>query len=187
MARETITTNGGLVTAAMLVKNRANMWVVLGKQTAWTDEEKPDSPSQGTSDIIEPLVAIKAQTSILCREVSSGDYELLSPNDRALVYSETGYVYLELVPDEDAYEKAAKMIYIDAVYAPLVGMPEADFRIYGTYSGLIPAAGYENAEWLSPINVDSYGLLINLSHGKVYQQTELGRAVQIPMLIEFNF
>ena len=187
MARETILTNDALVTAAVLVKNRGDMWVTLGKQTAWDNEDLPDSPDQDTHDIEEPLVAIKAQIQSLVIEVSSEDYDLLSPANRAIAYSETGYVYLELVADEDAYEKVAKQIYVEATYAPLIGMPEADFRIFGVYSDLIPAAGYESAAWLSPVNIEDYGLLVNLSHGKVYLQTESGRAVQIPMLIEFNF
>lgn len=187
MARETILTNDGLVTAAMLIKNRADLWVVLGRQTAWGDEDIPDSPTQGTHDIEEPLVAIKAQTISLVREVSYGDYGLLSPASRVVAYSDTGYVYLELVPDVEAYEKVAKAIYVDILYSPSLGMPEGEFRIYGAYSGLTPAAGYENAEWLAPGNVEDWGLLVNLSHGKVYQPTESGRAVQIPMLIEFNF
>lgn len=189
MSRETIITNDGLVLAAKLVKNNADMWVVLGKQTAWTDEASPDEPAATTHSITEPLVAIKAQTKSLAREVSEDDYNDLSANARAMAYSSTGYVYLELVSDDEAYEKAATQIYIEVVYAPLIGMPEGDFRAFGVCSGLVPADGYENAEWLAPINVKDgdYGLLVNLSHGIVYTQTDSGRAVRIPILVEYEF
>jgi hypothetical protein len=188
MARETILTNYAQVEAARLIKNRADMWVVLGRQTPWSDEAMPDAPSPATTDIEEPIVAIKANTTSLCREVSSEDYALLDSNLRAVAYADSGYVYLELVPDEDAFTKTAKMIYVEVVYAPFLGMPEADFRIYGIYSGLTPDAGYEGSDWLAPINIDAnnYGMLLNISHGIVYLQTDPGRAVTIPMLIEFT-
>lgn len=186
MARETILTYDGLVTAGLLVKNRGNIWVVLGRQTPWLDEDIPDAPTQGTSSIEEPLVAIRASIQSMVREVSSTDYNLLSPSNRAIAYSESGYVYLELVDDSLAYDSLARMVYVEATYAPLLGMPSGDFRIYGACSGLEPAAGYENADWLEPGNIDDFGLLIQLSHGKVYSHTESGGVVQIPMLIEFN-
>ena len=183
MARETITTYGGLIQAAILLKNNADLWIVTGRQTAWSDEDIPDSPTPGTTDVEEPLVALKCLSPIMAREVSLEDYNAISPSYRRVHYNEQGIVYFELVPDVDAFTKNATNIYCEAVYAPLLGHPEGDFRIYGVYSGLNPAAGYETAEYLAPANVDIYGLLLTLSHGKVYETTETGRAVTIPMLI----
>lgn len=187
MARETLVTYDALVEASRLLKNRGNIWVVLGRQNAWTDEDVPDSPTPGTHDIEEPFVAIRAQTASMAREVSLEDYNLLSAANRAIGFSETGYVYLELVPDVDADTKIARLIYVEAVYAPFQGMPEADFRIYGAYSRLQPAAGYENHDWVAaPTHVEDFGLLLNLSHGRAYTQVESGRAVTIPLLIELK-
>lgn len=189
MARETIITNDGLVLAALLVKNRSDIWVVLGRQTAWSDDAVPDEPAAATHAITEPLVAIRARIKSLAREVTEGDYNNLGANDRAVAYSETGYVYLELVSDAEAYEKVATQIYVEVIYAPLLGMPSGSFRAIGACSGLVPADGYENAEWLLPINVKDadYGILLNLSHSTAYEHTESGLAVRVPFLIEYEF
>lgn len=184
MARETITTYGALIEAGLLLKNRADLWIVLGRQTVWSDEDVPDSPTPGTETIEEPLVALKCTVAMMAREVSEEDYNELSPSYRTKQYNEQGEVFLELVDDVDAVTKNATMIYCEATYAPLLGHPEGDFRIYGACSDLTPVAGYETAEYLAPANVGDYGLLIQLSHGKVYETTETGRAVTIPMLIQ---
>jgi hypothetical protein len=167
------------------MKNGEDLWVVMGKTSAWTDEESPDTPLPGDITIVEPIVAIKIATKYVCKEITEEAYLLLAGAERAVVVIDETMVYLQLVDDEDAYTEAARYLYLKVTYDPVIEAHPSftSFRVYYVTSGLTPAAGYESADWLAPANVDDYGLV-------EYENSGLsilgGTAISLPVIIEFR-
>jgi hypothetical protein len=142
------------------MKQGDDLWVVMGKTSEWTDEDDPDTPAPGDATIVEPIVAIKPIINTMAVEVTESAYNALQEGFRAAVSIEGVVKYLELVADEDAYDRYARYLYIKALYDPIIaGHPAfTSFRVYYLTSGLVPSAGYEDADWLVPDNIDDYGL-----------------------------
>lgn len=173
---------------ALEMKNYSVLWVVIGRQTAWDDEEDPPTALPGTDDIEEPIVAVRPAVISMAKEVTEEAYNLLGEGYRAIT-SVAGIVkYLELVADEDAYVDAARILYLRATVDPVVlGHPGHDFRVYYVVSDLIPSAGYESATWLAPENIDSYGMLeYENSGGVILMDPMSGPGCYLPVIIEFK-
>ena len=167
------------------MKQGDDLWIVMGKTSAWSNEASPDAPLPGTTTIVEPIVAIKATIKSLANEITEEAYLLLAEAERAAVVIDEVMVYLQLVADEDAYTDAARYLYLKVTYDPVIeGHPAfTSFRVYYVTSGLTPAAGYESVDWLVPANVDDYGLV-------EYENSGLsilgGTAISLPVVIEFR-
>ena len=167
------------------MKQGDDLWVIMGQTSEWTDENDPDSPTPGSETIVEPFVAIKPIVKTMAVEVTEEAYTALTDGFRAAVSIEGTIKYLELVADADAYTRGARYLYIKALYDPVVaGHPAfVSFRTYYLTSALVPSAGYENATWLVPDNIDDYGLLEYENAGtKVLG----GIAIVLPVVLEFR-
>lgn len=170
------------------MKNYSELWIVLGQQTAWDDEDVPDIALPETSPVVEPIIAIKPYISSLAKEITVEAYNLLDDNVRALTSADGVTKYLELVTDVDAYTENARILYLKALVDPInLGHPVHDFRVYYVCSDLVPAAGHEDDSWLAPSNVAGYGLVEYENSGKVVlMDDEAGPACYLPACIEFK-
>ncbi len=122
----------------------------------------------------------------MAKEVSQVEYDALAESQRGVVVIDEVIRYLKLVSDENAQAEIARYVYLRGVSNPALGHPASTFRQIGIYSGLVPDAGYENAEWLAATNVDEYGLLEYLDNGTKTEQTESGPVIAIAVALEFD-
>jgi hypothetical protein len=173
------------VKRALEVKNGDDIWVVIGKTSEWANEASPDAPLPGLDNLVEPFVAIKPCVKSLAKDISLSEYALLSDSNRASALIDGVATYFQLVSDSDAYNELARFLYLKAIFDPVItGHPSVEyFRTYYATSGLIPSAGYENATWLIPDNIDDYGLVEYENAGTKLSGTV---AVSLPIVLHFR-
>jgi hypothetical protein len=148
----------GSVESALDLK-AATLWLCFaGMTTPWSDDANPPTPAPGETAIAEPLVYIKASVQHLCRPVTLVEWEALAMDARVPV--PINGIYYAYVDDEDAYTEVARWLYVQVTINPTgSGHPAGAFRMLRLLKGLVPAAGYEGADWLVPANVSSRGKL----------------------------
>ena len=171
------------------LKTNHTFWVVVGHTDDWVAEPAPDAFVPGDTAITDPVVAIQPAVISLCREVSEADYLLLAEGQRASVSIEGVTHYFAFVADEDYLTEYARFLYLHAIYSTPLGHPSpatGSFRQYGVYLDLVPAAGYESADWLSPMNIDDYGILAYSNKRAKIDVDETGPIVICPVLIELR-
>ena len=186
MARQACTKYISRVERALGMKQGAQLWVVMGKTSAWGSEDTAVlTPSPGDLTVVDPFLAMKPIVTSMAVEVSSSDYNQLQDSNRASVSIDGQVTYLELVDDADAIGRLARYLYIRAVYDPVVsGHPAfSSFRVYYLTSALVPAAGYENASWLVPDNIESFGVVEYENAGPAILG---GTAIVLPIVLEFR-
>ena len=65
--------------------------------------------------------------------------------------------------------------------------PETEeFRQYSLFVDLIPAAGYQDADWLAPDNIDDYGILAYSNKRAKILVSSSGPIVILPILLEMR-
>ena len=170
------------------LKTNYDLWFVVGQTGDWSnDGDSPEPFAPGDTSIATPVVAIKPAVTSLCREVSSGDYALLAEGQRASVVIEGVTHYFAFVADEDYLIEYARFLYAHAIYSTPLGHPSPDtgsFRQYSVHCSLTPAAGYEDADWLAPANIDDYGILLYSNKREAIDVNSSGPIVVLPMLLE---
>ena len=169
------------------LKTNYDLWFVVGQTGDWTAEPAPNSFAPGDTSIATPVVAIKPAVVSLCREVSEVDYNLLLEGQRASVVIEGVTHYFAFVADEDYLTEYARFLYAHAIYSTPLGHPSPDtgsFRQYSVHCSLTPAAGYEDADWLAPANIDDYGILLYSNKREAIAVNSSGPIVVLPMLLE---
>ena len=171
------------------LKNNHEFWVVVGQTADWTAEPAVDAFAPGDTTISGPVVAIKPAVLSLCREVSVGDYNALLESQRASVTIEGITHYFAFVADGDYLTEYARFLYGHAIYSTPLGMPSPgteSFRQYSIFLDLVPAAGYEDADWLAPGNIDDYGILAYSNKREAITVTSQGPLVVLPFLVELR-
>ena len=171
------------------LKTNHEFWIVVGQTGEWVAEPAPDAFAPGDSDIENPVVAIRPAVLSLCREVSESDYNLLAEGHRASVTIEGVPHYFAFVSDGDYLVEYARFIYMHAIYSTPLGMPSpssGSFRQYSIFADLVPAAGYEQADWIAPANIDDYGILAYSNKRAPISVNSSGPIVVLPALIELR-
>ena len=171
------------------LKNNHTFWFVVGQTGEWQSEPSPDAFSPGDVSIADPVVAIKPSVISLCREVSESNYNELVEGQRAVVSIEGLYHYFAFVSDEDYLTEYARFLYMHAIYSTPLGHPSpatSQFRQYSIFGDLVPAAGYESNEWLSPANIDDYGILLYSNKRAKIDVDSSGPIVVLPCLLELR-
>lgn len=168
-----VTSYKGRARRALLHKANSTYWVGVGKQTPWTNEQAPPNPVPGSASIDEPLVYVKPQMVSLCRTVN-GDEDFIHYGQR--------YKY---VSDDDALTEDGRFLYILAKLDPTLGIPLGSFRQSAVFTGLIPAVGYEQAQWLSPAHVANPGVLEFIDND-TEEILALNRLKVIEIVLEFR-
>lgn len=172
-------------TRAALNMKQVPLWVVLGKTSPWDNELSPDSPLPGTSTIVEPVVAIKVTNASMAVSVSEAQFNALDPSIRVSIVIGGNLFYLQLVLDANAYSSLATYLYLQVLYDPVIlGMPPfSSFRSYYLVSNLVPTAGNENAVWLPPQDVSSYGLIEYQNNGTAISGDH---SISIPIVLLYS-
>lgn len=173
------------VKRALQMKQAEDLWIVVGRTSPWADESNPDVPLPDDNTVQEPVVAIKAVVKTLAKSITAEDYALVTDGSAVMVTIGGSLAYLQFVPDASAYTEGARFLFLSVMYDPIIlGHPACEtFRVYYVVSGLVPAAGYENASFLEPINVADYGLVEYENAGTKLTGTT---AVSIPVVLEFR-
>lgn len=169
----------------VLVKNTWPLWVAIGRTEAWSNELSPPTPSRGTDDIDTPIVFVRPTILTMARVVSKADYDLAPAGQKATVTIEKVDTYYVFVADEDAPDEYARFLYYRAEFNPVQGIPVDQFRQIGVYTKLVPAAGYEGANWLAPENVQDRGRLAYHDNGEFVNMSPSGPVVGVHAAIEF--
>lgn len=171
------------------LKTNHEFWFVIGQTGDWAAEPAPDAFVPGDTTIATPVVAIKPAVVSLCREVSENDYNLLLEGQRASVTIEGVVHYFAFVADEDYLTEYARFLYMHAIYSTPLGHPSPsteEFRQYSVFLDLVPAAGYESADWLDPDNIDDYGILAYSNKRAKIDVTSSGPIVVVPCIVELR-
>lgn len=171
------------------LKTNHEFWFVLGQTGDWVAEPSPDAFAPGDTTIATPIVAIKPSVLSLCREVSQVDYEALLESQRASVVIEGVTHYFAFVEDANYLTEYARFLYMHAIYSTPLGHPSPsteEFRQYSVFVDLVPAAGYEDADWLAPGNIDDYGILAYSNKRAKIEVDSSGPIVVCPCLVELR-
>jgi hypothetical protein len=161
------------VKRALHAKQNCTFWSVLGRTTAWPDEEIPPGETPASHNVDEPICYVKADTVRLCKPVSS---------DGDITVNLQQYAFVE---DEDAYSEGARFIYIHCEFSveEFPALPYGVYRQHGLLSDLIPTAGHENDQWLAPVNVQNPGVLEYWNNHTVHS-FGLGNPADIKFILE---
>ena len=171
------------------LKTNYDLWFVVGQTEEWGDPDTPEAFAPGDTAIATPVVAIRPAVVSLCREVSEVDYNALLEGQRASVVIEGVTHYFAFVADEDYLTEYARFLYAHAIYSTPLGHPSPSsgtFRQYSVFASLTPAAGYEDADWLAPANVDDYGILLYSNKREAIAVSSSGPIVCLPCLLEIR-
>ncbi|MEW6352109.1 MAG: hypothetical protein AB1646_23910 [Thermodesulfobacteriota bacterium] len=186
MSSQATTTYRARVKRALEMKNGDQLWVAMGRTTAWPEETSPPAPLPGATDIDEAIAFGKPVLATLARIVSEAEYGQLTGQQRVTLYLGGEVIRLGFVADGDAMTQSARFLYYRAVFNPALGHPAGPFRQVGIFSSLVPAAGYENADVLAPAHVQDRGLLEYIDHCTVVNMGPEGPVVCIHGAIEFK-
>lgn len=150
MAIETIASH---VEAAKAAKAQLPyLWYVMGRSSAWSDEEIPPAEDMYEDHIDEIIGAKKFQKAQLVRPIK-GKEEL---SDADVIYKSQGWKF---IPDGDAIKERARYLYLEVDIEP-GDLPYAVYRQIGIYKNLVPVVGSSNQSILRPSEIADAGLLI---------------------------
>lgn len=169
--------------------NAQNVFIVAGQQSAWDADPDVDPMTPGTTTPSEPVVAIQPYLITMAAEVTEGDYELLDLNKRTILTISGVIKYFEFIDNEDIYTRNANYYLAIAAYNPALGHPTPtgdNFRAYYLAIDVEPAAGYENASYLEPAQVEDYGKVFYANHGTAIPIGVGEFSVDLPVLIEMR-
>lgn len=180
------TTYTGRIKRGLEFKNNNTLWFALGQTDPWPNDQSPPSPDPGQTSVNEPFIAFRPAILSMAAEITQDQYNLLPDASKAIVVIDQVVVYLQLFADTDAYTNIARYVYLRGVSNPALGYPGKTFRQVGVYTNLVPAAGYENNQWLVPTNITSFGQLEYVDNGGPVNQDNTGPVVVVAVALEFK-
>lgn len=143
-----VTTLSGHVCRAIDFFNDDTVYLGVGKQSAWEDENNPDAPTVTMTEIQEPIGFKKVEKKYL-----------IIPDDEngSIIYRDGKW---SIVPLSEAYIKIARWVYIECTLN-YDEIPLGVYRQVGVLSGLQKADGVaETKNALSASEVASQGHLL---------------------------
>lgn len=148
--------------ARMLALQASNIYLGLGKSTAWTDENKvPDSDPDATS-LTEPLVYMKAQTVSLCKPATDKD------DSAGIVFGGNKYKVVSTTGDLDPN---AICVYATASFSYSDIQKELAFRQVGMFINFQPKKDVTSTVIL-PSQVDNVGTMLSIQNMKLANITK---------------
>ena len=143
-----VTTLAGHVRRAIDFFNDDTIFIGVGRQTSWEDEENPEAPRVTMTKIEEPLGFKKVEKKYLI---------IPDENDGSIIYRDSKW---SIVPVSEAYEKVARWVYIECTLN-YDEIPLGVYRQVGVLSGLKRASGVsETKNALSSTEIVSQGNLL---------------------------
>jgi len=163
------------IARALWIKGKS-LWLAIGRTTAWPatatapEDVVPAAETPGTHAIDEPIVYLRPTLISLARPVSSSGSVSVNRQQYAFV------------ADANAYAEYGRFIYCRGIFdvEEYEGLPFGAFRQTALYSGLVPAAGHENDQWLAPANVSNHGILEYFSSHNVVA----GSSADVEIIVE---
>lgn len=130
-------------------------WVIIGRTTAWANEQAPPAVTPDANSIEEPICAVKAVVS----------WVVLDPNGTIQFIDENGqYIYFtELTTEQQVLDQSAQLIMLSGTVSG-AQTGNVTFRQLGFSTDLVPAAGHENDSFLLDADVSSYGQLESIEN-----------------------
>lgn len=150
MAIETIASH---VEAAKSAKAQLPyLWYVMGRSSAWSDEEIPPAEDMYQDHIDEIIGAKKFEKAQLVRPINSNE-DILTAD---IIYKSQGWKF---IADEDAIKERARYLYLEVNIEP-GDLPYSVYRQIGIYKNLVPITGAATQNTLRPSEIADTGLLI---------------------------
>lgn len=149
--------------ARMIAKQAPNIYIGLGKSTAWKDEDKvPDSNPDATA-LTEPIVYTKAQNVSLCQPVSDDNN-----TGSSIIFGGSKYKVVSVLEE---LNPAANCVYATANFSYEDLKSEIQFRQVGLYIGLRPKSGVTSTI-ITPLQIDDLGTLLSIQNMKLANITK---------------
>lgn len=167
-------------------KNDDPLWIAIGRTEPWPNEASPPAYEPGADDIDTPIVFVRPTILTMARVVSEADYNAAPDGQKAKVTIDGTNTFVLFVADEDAREQYARFVYYRGEFNPVQGIPVAPFRQTAIYSELVPAAGYEGANWLAPEHVQERGLLEYHDNAEFVNMSPSGPVVAVHGVLDFQ-
>ena len=171
MASKTTETISKKVRQAFEFQQKTDVWIGIGRTTAWDDEENAPDPSNAALALDEIVGLVKPASLQMVVPATDGEIEMFAQKFHALT---PPYDIDTLIA------AGARWVYVPA-WLMYDQFPVVAYRQEGVYSGVVPAAGAPpGAVVLLPAQVDSYGQLEALTNREKIQ-----RRVDQKELVEF--
>ncbi len=154
----------------------ADLWLVIGRSTAWPDDENPEVPDVAATEVTEVIGAKVATAQWVYRDDASGTEVFLS---NGVVTRWTIVTTLE-----DAITNDAHHVLVSSVITG-TELPLDTFREIGVYSGLeATAITPSGQDQLLPTEIEDYGTLELIEYRKPVSR-DSSSAYEVDAIIEF--
>jgi len=153
-----ITTINQRVLNAINLKNQDNLYFAIGKSTAWTDEENPDTPLTSQTEIEELIYIKKISVKQLVKLADAYPY-IYDIYGASVTVNGIDYTY---VLEGVAYTEQAYMVYLSAnINYEDIAPTDINFRSIGILLNPLDSEGEEltGSEYLAA-SVDEQGELL---------------------------
>lgn len=161
----------GDVLSGLDFKNNHEIWIAVGRTSAWTDENNPPDEDRNDSDITEIVGFKKADVVSLAKQDGGGAIEFNGQN-------------YTLVSDGNAYTETARFVYIKASLE-YDTFPVVTFRQTAIYADLTPASGHESDDPILPADVSDNGILrYYRNHVPRFRDNEIVDIIELVIDIE---
>lgn len=170
-----ITTLYSNIDAAISLQERMDStYLVIGKKTAWTDDDNPPAEVDTTTSLSEVIGYKKLKQLSLARPLAEGE----DPETLRFPVVTYGGKSWALIPKEEAYAESARWLYMEAELYP-DDLPLGPYRQKGIHVGVVPHEGITKQSLL-PSEVSNPGIL------KFYENKEPQyRAASVYVLEQF--
>lgn len=171
MAHTIETVKGRVRRAQLFYQNIGDLFIGIGRSTAWTNEEDPPEPTGLESDIEE---------AIGFKQVNQMHYVVKDEVNGTLSYRNELW---RIVDPADIFTEDCHWIYISG---SIVGdeLPLTDYRQIGIFSGLTPYTEYSANTALLPSHVEDRGVLEIIGNRKKVVR-ELDQTDKPIIILEF--
>ncbi|AII28067.1 virion structural protein [Bacillus phage Bobb] len=159
------TTKSHIADAIQLQAKYESAYLVIGKSTAWTDEENPPEEVADVETVQEVIGYKKVKNFSLARPLATGEDEE-TVGFPVVSYRDQKWA---LVPVSKAYEEKARWVYIEAEIQP-DEFPNGEYRQVGIHVDLVPKNGLTKQNLL-PSEVTDVGTLRFYENRKAYNLT----------------
>lgn len=152
--------------------NNTNVWIGLGRTTAWDNEENPPTPLSSDTTLDEPVL-YKQATAVIVEEDSSSGTILVYQGETLKKYS--------TVATSAAITAGVSSVYVTVTFFDTDFTAAATtYRQTGIFSSLIASAGYTAETTLIPDEVAYPGVLEwKLNHEVITVQSAQVDLVQV--------
>lgn len=141
--------------ANLIVSGYSNMYVGIGKSSAWPNDSQPPAEDETKTNIDEPLFFKKVMSATLCRPLKSGE---TAPSNAFTLGTDT-YIPFS---SNSMYSEFTPYVYIVTSFS-YTDIGSVSFRETGLFAGLTVNSGVSKTV-LTPADVANVGGMISYSN-----------------------